>query len=87
MKFYEFVLQLHLTFFVTRNYTHRDKQTDRYFPCSGYFKACKSSKNRKSKIFTNPILFSIYIEERKKKEIKGQQRTESATLTYSTNSI
>ena len=53
--------------FVTHIQTHR--QTDRHFPkmvktCSGCLKTCKSIKNRKSKIFTKPIL-SSYLYRRK----------------------
>ena len=47
-------------------------QTDRHFPkivnsCSRHPKTRKSMKNRKSKICTEPLLFSIYVEESKKK--------------------
>ena len=49
-----------------------NKQTDRRFlkmvkSCSGHLKTCKSTKNRMSKIFANPILSSrVYTEESKK---------------------
>ena len=70
MKFCALVLELHLPqkFLL---HTHIDTQTDRHFlkivkSCSGYPKTSKSIKNRKSKIFTKPILSSIYVEENKK---------------------
>ena len=73
MKFCSLVLELHLT----QNFchTHRDtqthrqthRQTDRPFPkivksCSGHPKTCQFIKNRKQKICTQSILFSIYME-------------------------
>ena len=68
MKFYALVLYLHLP----QNFCHTqiDTQTDRHFPeivksCSGHPKTCESIKNRKLKIFTKPVLFSIYTEESK----------------------
>ena len=71
MKFCSLVLELHLP----QNFchTHTDRQTDRHFPeivksCSGHPKTCKSIKNRKSKICTKQIFFSINIEESKKVE-------------------
>ena len=65
MKFYALVLELQLP----QNFCVTHTQTD-IFPeivksCSGYPKACKSIKNQKSKIFTKPILSSIYTEEKK----------------------
>ena len=50
--------------FVTHTHTHR------HFPeivksCSGHPKPCKSTKNRKTKIYTKLILSSIYIVESK----------------------
>ena len=79
MKFRALVLELHLpqnfchTHTDTLTHRHMDRQTDRHFPeivksCSGHHKTCKSIKNRKSKICPKPILFSIYIEESKKKK-------------------
>ena len=69
MKFCSLVLELHLP----QNFCHRhtERQTDRHFPkivksCSGHPKACKSIKNRKSKICTKQILSSTYIEESNK---------------------
>ena len=64
MKFYALVLELQLP----QNYCYR--YTDRHFPeivksCSGHPKTYKSIKNWMSKIFTKPILSSIYIEESK----------------------
>ena len=70
MKFRALVLELHLpqNFCHTHTDRHADRQTDRHFPeivksCSGYPKACKSVKNRKSKIYTKPIPSSIHVEE------------------------
>ena len=65
MKFYGFVLKLHLP----QNIYHARAQ--RHFPeivqlCAEYPKTYKSVKNRKSKLFGKPILFSIYVEESKK---------------------
>ena len=54
------------------SHTHRqkDRETHRHFSkivksYSGHQKTCKSSKNRKSNIFTKTIFFSIYAEESK----------------------
>ena len=70
MKFCSLVLELHLpqNFCHTHTDTQTHRHTDRHFPeivksCSGHPKTCKSIKNRKSKIFTKPILSSTYIEE------------------------
>ena len=70
MKFGALVFELHLP----QNFchTHTDTQTDRHFPkivksCSGHPRTCKSIKNQKSKICTEPLLSSTYIEESKKK--------------------
>ena len=66
MKFCRLILELLLhKIFVTHI------QTDTHFPeivksCSGHPKTFKSIKNRKSKIFTKPMLSSIYVEESKK---------------------
>ena len=65
MKFRALVLELHLP----QNFCHT--HTYRHFPeiakrCSEHPKTCKSIKNRKSKIFTKPIVSCIYIEESKK---------------------
>ena len=53
------------------------RQTDRHFPeivksCSGHPKTRKSIKNRKSKIWTKPILSSTYIEESNTNEDHGE---------------
>ena len=55
-------------------HTHRltDRHTDIHFPelvksYSGHSKPCESIKNRKSKICIKPILFSIDVEESKKR--------------------
>ena len=52
-------------------HSHTQTHTDRHFPevvksCSGHPKTCKSTKNRKSKIFKKPILSSVYVEENQK---------------------
>ena len=72
MKFCALVLELHLA----QNFCHT--QTHRHFPervksCSGHPKMCKFIKNRKSKIFTKPILSSIYIEDSKKKREREEK--------------
>ena len=64
MKFCALVLELLLPQSLCD--THRNGHTDRHFSeiiktCSGHLKTCKSIKNWKSKNFTKPILFSIYI--------------------------
>ena len=63
MKFCPLVLELHLPQIFVEH-----RQTDRHFPdeVQIVFRTCKSIKNRKSKIFTKPILSSIYVEENKK---------------------
>ena len=53
--------------------THR--QRDIHFPeivksCWGHPKTCKSIKNKKSKICTKPIFYSVYIEESKKDSLE-----------------
>ena len=65
MKFFALILELYLPHKFC--FTH----TDRHFPeilksYSGHPKTRKSIKNRKSKLFTKPMLFSICIEENKK---------------------
>ena len=65
-----------------QNLSHR--QADRHFikiekSCSGHLKACKSIKNRNSKIFRIPIL-SSYIKYRRKK--KQFYLIEIATFKY-----
>ena len=53
-----------------QTYRQVNRQTDRLIFSRnspiGHPKTCKSMKSRKSKIFTKPILSSIYIKERKK---------------------
>ena len=58
------------------SHTNTDTKTDRHFPeivksCSKYPKTCKTIKNRKSKICTKPIFYSIYIDENKKQCYKN----------------
>ena len=67
MKFCVLILELHLL----QNFCHLHTQTDRHIPeivkpCLDHLKTCKSIKNRKSKIFTKPILSSVYLEENNK---------------------
>ena len=68
MKLCAIVLELHLSQNFCHTHTERDKQTDRHFPdiiksCLGHPKKCKFIQYRKSKIFSEPKLSSIYIEE------------------------
>ena len=72
MKFCSSILEQHLLKNFCQMHTDRqtDGQTNRHFPeivksSSGYPKTYKSIKNRKSKILTNQILSSIYVEESK----------------------
>ena len=57
--------------------SHTHRQTERHFPeivklFSGHPKTYKSIKNRKSKIFTKPILSSVYTEESNKHVIRDR---------------
>ena len=52
-------------------HTHTTQTDDRHFreivkSCTGHPKTCKSIKNRKTKIFSKPIIYCIYTEESKK---------------------
>ena len=68
MKFCMLVLELHLP----QNFclTHTDKHFSEIVKsCSEHLKTCKSIKNWKLKICTEPILSSIYTEESKKEKV------------------
>ena len=67
VKFHE-ILRINFRVALATNFynTHRDRHFSEIVKSrSGHPKACKSIKNRKSKIFTKPILSSVFTEESK----------------------